>query len=960
MVKELLFRSSSNELISLGDDKTIRFWDLDSGELNRTLRGEITDTGGRLYAGALSKDERYLAVGGFDAENSIRVIDLDHGEIAAVLRSHTNSVHALDFSDDGLWLASGSSDHQVLVWDLSELAGRSGLLEINDAAHLEAHEDSVYALDFSDDGLRLASGADDDLLILWKRESPGAPFEIVSRGTAHTDDVSALSFSPYGSLIISGGFDHRLVLWDGETGEFMETIDNDMGSSVNAVAFSPDGQRVLASSQSSQDGITAIYDLATSTRTVEFDQHDNRVRCAAWHPRKNLVATSGGNDNAVMVWRPSPEEKQGQAAATVVHRLSGEGRANWSVAFSEDRRGIVAFGRFYSAEAPLLDQDLELAFDFLNFEFVTGGDYHRAFTQIESITLEKTSPTTLSIGEDNTLEVNRSTDGTIHAYSFTPEGSGVIVGGGFSLKTFESNPSNDGGHPVRREFVGHQGEIWAVAASRDGEYLASASDDQTIRLWNLDSGELLASLFVADDHEWVCWTPSGHYHASPGGERYIGWHLNRGTGQLGDFFPSYVFRKVFHRPDIVSAAVRLGSVTRALAEAEMEEVKIDDLLPPRITWLAPERIRSTQGARTFTLRARLSSPGAELRELKLLLNGKAIHAYDLSDGTGFTYEEEIELNPGENRLSLYASNIHAGHTGEERVILLDEVDEDKRKDPDPDHPPESDEGLSSLLKPNLYMLAVGISDFEHEEISDLAYCDDDASAMAEFFEAQEGGLFAKTEIRLLTNGDATEAKIQEGLDWLEKSATQKDFVVLFLASHGMNDEKGKFYMIPHDCDPDHLRATAVAWEDFGEILGNLPSRVLMFLDTCHSGRLGANLFTMANRGQTRAIGGLKSAFDNSEAIRELTSDEVGVVIMAASTGNESSLENEEWGHGAFTSGVLSGLRGGADLNGDSIVHLTELDYYVAEIVKELTDGAQHPTTVKPSTISRLPVAAVEE
>ena len=62
MVKELLFRSSSNELISLGDDKTIRFWDLDSGELNRTLRGEITDTGGRLYAGALSKDERYLEV----------------------------------------------------------------------------------------------------------------------------------------------------------------------------------------------------------------------------------------------------------------------------------------------------------------------------------------------------------------------------------------------------------------------------------------------------------------------------------------------------------------------------------------------------------------------------------------------------------------------------------------------------------------------------------------------------------------------------------------------------------------------------------------------------------------------------------------------------------------------------------------------------------------------------------
>ena len=258
------------------------------------------------------------------------------------------------------------------------------------------------------------------------------------------------------------------------------------------------------------------------------------------------------------------------------------------------------------------------------------------------------------------------------------------------------------------------------------------------------------------------------------------------------------------------------------------------------------------------------------------------------------------------------------------------------------------------------MLAVGVSDFANGEISDLEYCDDDATAMADFFAGQEGGLFAKTEIRLLTNADATEAAIQEGLDWLEKSATQKDFVVLFLASHGMNDEKGQFYMIPHDCEPENLRSSAVAWEDFGEILGNLPSRVLMFLDTCHSGRLGANLFSMANKGNTRSIGGLKSAFDNSEAIRELTSDEVGVVIMAASTGNESSLENPEWGHGAFTTGVLAGLKGEADLNADGIVHLIELDFFVAEKVKELTDGAQHPTTVKPSTISRLPVSAVVE
>ena len=58
--------------------------------------------------------------------------------------------------------------------------------------------------------------------------------------------------------------------------------------------------------------------------------------------------------------------------------------------------------------------------------------------------------------------------------------------------------------------------------------------------------------------------------------------------------------------------------------------------------------------------------------------------------------------------------------------------------------------------------------------------------------------------------------------------------------------------------------------------------------------------------------------------------------MAASTGSESSLENSEWGHGAFSAGILAGLRGGADLNGDGIAHLIELDFFVAEKVKDLT------------------------
>jgi uncharacterized caspase-like protein len=73
------------------------------------------------------------------------------------------------------------------------------------------------------------------------------------------------------------------------------------------------------------------------------------------------------------------------------------------------------------------------------------------------------------------------------------------------------------------------------------------------------------------------------------------------------------------------------------------------------------------------------------------------------------------------------------------------------------------------------------------------------------------------------------------------------------------------------------------------------------------------------------------------------------------------MEHPEWGHGAFTKSLLDGLQdGNADLNGDGVVHLNELDYYVAEQVKALTSGAQHPTPLKPSTISRFPIVQVGE
>jgi uncharacterized caspase-like protein len=96
----------------------------------------------------------------------------------------------------------------------------------------------------------------------------------------------------------------------------------------------------------------------------------------------------------------------------------------------------------------------------------------------------------------------------------------------------------------------------------------------------------------------------------------------------------------------------------------------------------------------------------------------------------------------------------------------------------------------------------------------------------------------------------------------------------------------------------------------------------------------------------------------SAVVNELASAENGAVVFSSATGRQYSLENREWGNGAFTKGVVEGLRGKADYTATGRITLNMLDLYVSERVKELTQGKQTPTTVKPPNVPDFPLALV--
>jgi uncharacterized caspase-like protein len=175
--------------------------------------------------------------------------------------------------------------------------------------------------------------------------------------------------------------------------------------------------------------------------------------------------------------------------------------------------------------------------------------------------------------------------------------------------------------------------------------------------------------------------------------------------------------------------------------------------------------------------------------------------------------------------------------------------------------------------------------------------------------------------------------------------TQTDVAVLFFAGHGINDSNGMFYFLPVDADMERLKRTGISQSDITSTVTMIAGKVLVFMDACHSGNL---------MGKTKRRGMVVT----SAAMNELASAENGAVVFSSSTGRQYSHENPEWGNGAFTKGLVEGIRGKADYRDTGRITVNMLDLYISERVKELTQGQQTPTTVKPPNVPDFPVVVL--
>lgn len=469
--------SPDGELLATSDgDGEIRVWQTRDGRQLLTCR-EHTSWVKAIAFSPQQDSGPILASSG--ADQIIRFWDINTGQCYQDFRGHSNWVWAIAFSPDGQLLASGSEDCTVRLWDV----------ETGDCLHtLQAHSGGVCAVAFSPDGRTIASGGEDQTLRLWDVET-GDCLKVLE---GHTNRIRSIAFSPQGQQLASGGDDATLRLWDGETGNCLATLASDRR--IWSIAFSPSGSSeagLLATGGDNQQ--IKLWDLQAGQCLKTYQGHSNKIWSIAFSPDGQTIA-SGSDDQTMRLW----EVETGRCIRT----FQGYNNWVWSAAFSPDGAQLVSGSedgnvRLWDAETGRCCQTLEghqgriwtTAFSPQGQLLASGGDDQTIrLWQVQS---------------GRSLKTVRERSGQIRRVEFSPDGRLLATNNGdntvklWDVSQVYPDPLEAGDRPFipavsrLRTLQGHGGRVYAFAFMADSQQLVTGSEDQTVRLWNIPTGECL-------------------------------------------------------------------------------------------------------------------------------------------------------------------------------------------------------------------------------------------------------------------------------------------------------------------------------------------------------------------------------------------------------------------------------------------------------------------------------------
>jgi len=760
----------------------------------------------------------------------------------------------------------------------------------------------------------------------------------ISREIKHqAPAVGSIDISPTGRYALSGSFD-SFILWDIQQGNHVKTFNHEGVTGFTVpVAFSPDGKHFASGGKE-----TMIWDLSSKQATMTFSNSSSIAIAFSADGGKLLVATFPPSGSFQKV--PTNIKTFDVATGKEIENFKPHHNVR-SLAYSSDGEYILSGGD--DGHVTLWNSHGE------SIKTVRGVEGTAPFTypSVSTVSFSADGRYALSGGGDNIVRLwnakNLTPIGTfightgyfgVNSAVFSPDGKYVLSAGlNGIIKMWDL--------AARNEWKSFSGNIVSTQAgakakfSPNGKYVISVGDAST-RIWDVSTGEEIASMIAFKDGEWIVITREGYYNASArGAEQYLSIKLADHEYSVDQFYD------VFYRPDIVTAKMSGQDISGLISITMKDAIKN----PPPALEFTSKLSDTTQSK--VKLCYRIKSTGGGIGEVRLFHNGKLVQ----SDGF---YREVTKTSTGTtplallNSRSIYADMRSLNIKAKTDVALITskfkgdlfedckEIDAIAGENEISVSAFNSSNTVQSYIKtikfnsgvksedPHLYVLSIGIDRYKDSSVN-LRYAAKDARDMEEKIKVQSATLYNSLNIHheLLTDREAAKTNIAKTIDDLAAKIKPQDSFILFVAGHGVLLQN-QYYLLTHDFDGQVSADSMISSNEIVEASKKIKSLSQLFIfDTCHSG------------GVDTIVSGLY------DARMSVLAKKMGLHIYASANDKQTAMDGYR-GNGLFTHVLLDGLNNNreADKYKDGKVTIAGLGEYSKNKTTNLSKEIGHVQT----------------